>query len=270
MLNVYENQNMIRGEDLTFRFRKKDYLIVGVADGHGGKQVSELCQQRTPDLFSNELNKNDNIEEILKSLFRSLHKEAQSVTNCSGSTLTVVVINEKTMQYTCANVGDSEALIISPASYMWITNSHRLQVNSSERQKLQNHISFACIPNTSIRAGPPRLYPGGLACSRSIGDADCPHVSCEPYIYSDTFKEEDTILICSDGVWDFASFPKILKLIRDSYNPEFICRLAAKNYGSDDATALILTKQKQKNSIHTGLFRFFQRYGSNSSLSSDD
>lgn len=270
MLNVYENKNILRGEDSTFKFYESNFLVVCVADGHGGRQAVEICENNMQKLFSYEISRENNIEKVITSVFNSLHEEAKHASDFSGSTLTIIVLNTINMNYTCANVGDSEAVVITTASHMWITSSHRLQTNSSERQRLKDHISFAVIPNTSIKAGPPRLYPGGLACSRSIGDGDCPYISCEPHIYSDNLKDEEAILICTDGIWDFASFSKILKLTRESYNPEFICRLATKNQSNDDATAVIITKHKQKNSIHTNLFRFFQRNGSNSSLSSDD
>ena len=151
---------------------------------------------------------------------------------------------------------------------MWITESHRLQDNPSERQRLKAYTSYA--ERNRVPYGPPRLYPGGLACSRNIGDGDCEHVSCEPSIYSDHIENTDAIIICTDGIWDSCNIKKIVSVVRDTYNPEFVCRLASKTHTSDDSTVLIVTQQRIKNSLHTSLFKFFSRNGSNSSVSSDE
>ena len=100
---------------------------------------------------------------------------------------------------------------------------------------------------------------------------DCDNVSCIPDVCSDILGLNDSIVICTDGIWDYASCDKIVKVVRDTRNPEFICNLSSKkNNLHDDATALILTNNKSKNSLHTGLFKFFLQNGSNSSLSSED
>jgi len=75
--------------------------------------------------------------------------------------------------------------------------------------------------------------------------------------------------LCSDGIWDGVSLGRILSLTRNNYNPEFICRIANRNI-CDDCTAIIITKQKMKTSLHTSLFKLFSKSPSSSSISSDE
>jgi serine/threonine protein phosphatase PrpC len=115
----------------------------------------------------------------------------------SGTSLTVCIINGNKIQ--CANVGDSHALIVTPTSYYWISESHRLQDNSGERTKLSQYVKYS-TDEYGFPFGHPRLYPGGLACSRSVGDADCPHINCKPSISEAVIHPKDILIIASDGL----------------------------------------------------------------------
>ena len=147
---------------------------------------------------------------LLKKTFEVLHEKCLLFPNFCGTTLTIVVIDLNNNNYTCANVGDSHAIHVKKSSFMWITTSHRLQDNSNERTRLKQYISYTKGPGNNDY-GPPRLYPGGLATSRAIGDADCEHISCQPDIYEDVLDSEDAIVICSDGIWDCVNVKKNFK-----------------------------------------------------------
>ena len=272
-LNVYARTTVCKGEDIHFNHDLATHILVGVADGHGGAMAARLCKTDVCGIVTEKMESANAetryLENVLTSTISELHKRCCALNGTSGCTLTIALIHKETRKYVCANVGDSLALHVSPTTYKWITVSHRLQDNASECQRLKENISNICGPD-NVPYGPPRLFPGGIAVSRSVGDSDCPYVSCEPNICSGTLKNEDALVICSDGVWDSARCTKILKVVRDSYNPEFLCRLAQRRAIQDDATALIVTDHKMKTSIHTQLFSLFSRSGSSSSVSSED
>ena len=266
-MNVYADKIIKLGEDVYFNYKIETYILLGVADGHGGDAAAKLCKFNIKEIFERNLKDDSNMNHVINRTFCELHVLCKELPCHSGCTLTVIIIDEVTGEYTCANVGDSHALHLKLESFMWITTSHRLQDSPAERERLKENISYA--GTNRLPYGPPRLYPGGLSCSRNIGDGDCEYVSCEPSVYSDKIENKDAIIVCTDGIWDACQVKKLLSIVRESYNPEFICRLASKN-STDDATVMIVTRQKIKNSLHTGLFKLFSRSGSNSSMSSEE
>ncbi len=267
-MNYYAKNIQLKNEDRHFYREESELQLFGVADGHGGHHAAEICRKYIISFDISIFNNFDQdvISNNLIKLFKYLHKKClEEPTSSSGCTLTIILVNKVTQQYICANVGDSHAIHIKPTTFFWITNSHRLQDNATERQRLKDHISY--VVENGIKVGPPRLFPGGLSCSRSIGDSDCQHILCEPNIYFDTLDTDDSIVICTDGIWDYVHLSKLITLTRTTHNPEFLCRLATKKGCFDDCTALILTYEKCKTSMHTGLFHLFTR---NSASSEDD
>lgn len=261
-MKVHAREIPFVGEDAHFSHPLDHRLLFGVADGHAGGEAARLCTRRVCELVREHLAS----PEMWRTVFRRLSAECAEASPRSGCTITAVLLDCGTGAYECANVGDSHALHVTPTSHLWATTSHRLQDNAAERQRLREHVCFA---HDGVALGPPRLYPGGLACSRSLGDADCPHVSCAPSVCSGVLGPHDALVVCSDGVWDHASTRRVAQVVRDTYNPEFVCRLAAPR-SSDDITAVVATRQKVKTSMHTNLFRLFRKANSSSSLSSEE
>jgi len=267
-MNVYIESIIKLNEDVEFSYTFDKYSIIGAADGHGGNGAAVTCKTHIRSILEKHLANSSDMKFVLQQVFSEIHSICKNLSCQSGCTLTIVIIDNETGNYTCGNVGDSHAMHIKSNSFMWITVSHRLQDNPIEREKLKGKVSYIEIYGKP--SGPPRLFPGGLSCSRNIGDGDCEYVSCEPSLYSDHLENMDAIIICTDGIWDICNFKKIVNIVRDSYNPEFVCRLANKSALSDDATVVIATRQKLKTSLHTNLFKFFSRSGSNSSMSSEE
>lgn len=265
-MDVVTNQINLKGEDFHFDFILNDNIqVVGVADGHGGKGAASLCTKNIENTLKTVIQDNDDFEKCCQILFSTLHEQCKPLQCYSGCTLTVVLINLTTNVYTCANVGDSMAIHIKPYSYMWITTSHRLQDSVTERNRLKNNVSY--IMRDNVAFGPPRLFPGGLSCSRSIGDYDCEFICSSPSLYSDTLHYDDMILICTDGVWDTIDTNKIIKVIRTSLSSDALCKILVKKYIQDDVTATLICKPK-KRARSGGMFKLFTKNTSNSSLSS--
>ena len=129
-MHVYADNINIKGEDSYFYFHIKNYLVSGVADGHGGKDASVFCKNNIYKVLKSFIYKEEAVSHALRKTFEILHEKCLLFSNNSGTTLTVVVVNLNNSEYTCANVGDSHALHIKKNSFMWITTSHRLQDNS--------------------------------------------------------------------------------------------------------------------------------------------
>lgn len=266
-MNVYHNAIYTKGEDVIIHYEFQNYIVSGVADGHGGSAAANMCKDNIKiiqDVFDPR-----SVDKSLSLLFSTLHEKCRHLECNSGCTLTIVIIDKNTGEYTCANVGDSLAIHVKVNTFMYITSSHRLQDNACERNKLKEHVHFL-KNNSGESIGPPRLFPGGLACSRSIGDHDCKYITPEPHIYSDKLESNDSIIICTDGVWDCVKVSKILKIARDTYNPEFIGRLCVRKNTKDDSTSVIITKSKLRTSMHKNLFKLFTYHSQSPSSSTSD
>ena len=208
--NVYSQVINHCGEDAYFHYDLNTHILCGVADGHGGHRAANLCKNDIRDLMKTRMRIDETPVDMFTSVYNELHVRCCRLPCKSGCTLTTVLVDKNSGKYVCANVGDSHALHVKTGTHFWITVSHRLQDNPNERQRLKEYLSTPTErPNSSLR-----LYPGGLAVSRSIGDADCQHVSCEPNIYVDELAENDALVICTDGVWDIVQPSKIVTVVR--------------------------------------------------------
>lgn len=227
--------NALKGEDSTAQHtcvKGADHLtMMLVADGHGGAQtamwlqdnllpkIDELAhdgsqgalQKACVDAFAFAHAKVKTLEAKPSAIdFDATNTSTDTVEdgppmNASGATCTICIFNHGRREITCANVGDSEAFLVSESGLEALTTSHRLEVCESEQQRLRAQeiqLAFA-MDRTGQPHGPLRAWPGGLAVTRGIGDGDCePIVSCEPSIKTISAPDGGgCILACSDGVW---------------------------------------------------------------------
>ena len=241
----------IKNEDKCFLNALSEHAcICGIADGHGGGSAAKVCREN--------ISKIQSAPPSFDDLFTDLHERCLQLPCASGASLTVCVIDDDKVK--CANVGDSHALVVTPTSYYWLTESHRLQNNSRERTHLLQHIGFVTDKGGSP-IGPPRLYPGGLACSRSIGDADCPHVNCKPFVCEAVLNHSDILVVASDGLWDTIKLSRICKVARESYSATALLRESTSFH--DDTSVIVVSHFPERSTL-------FRRVSSNSSISSDD
>lgn len=89
--------------------------------------------------------------------------------------------------------------------FEWVTSNHRLEDNEDERKRVVEcggHVARASVQGCA--RGPQRAWPGGVACARGIGDADCgEYISAAPAFATRKYPVNGAALvICSDGVWD--------------------------------------------------------------------
>ena len=216
----------LKGED-TFAFVDRqvgpDRVTFGLlADGHGGREAAAHCEKYTIERIAQGA-ADGSAAELNKSAiaaFQQLFDEVRSIPKCNaGSTLTVVALNMSRRELSTWNVGDSLGLLVHAGGYMPLGESHRLDDSADEQQRclamgaqLGRALNEEGMPKGGLRA-----YPGGLAVTRGIGDADCGDIVSPLPAYSvrELPKDGGAVIICSDGVWDNASKEDVSRILLD-------------------------------------------------------
>lgn len=142
-----------------------------------------------------------------------------------GSTITSVLIQGD--QAYIANVGDSRTYLFRNQKLTPLTHDHSLVARLVELRQ---------IAPESIYTHPQRNV-----VTRSLGAG---HKNIEVDIFNETVQPGDTLLLCSDGLWEMVRHPELQKVFHELDNPNKICEklieLANKNGGEDNVTAVVV------------------------------
>ena len=140
----------------------------------------------------------------------------------AGTTLTVCAVNQTRSECTIGHCGDSVARLVPRRSpSIGLCEDHRIESSELERERLLRlggKVARA-MDRYGRPAGPLRLWPGGVAQARAIGDRDVgSFINPQPYTSTVRLPECETcgIVICSDGVWDALLPGAVDALLRSS------------------------------------------------------
>ncbi|OQS01404.1 hypothetical protein ACHHYP_01084 [Achlya hypogyna] len=211
--------------------------LVAVFDGHGGRRAADFLQQHFVQFFTDDAAYGYDTAEALRSTCRRIDAAFLDVAVAAGSvndgsTAIVTVLEhlhgQATPRATTANVGDSRAILcradISPEplskDQVAARDDEALRVYTSGgfvayKNKFRAHSRHLTGMRRPMREAheawmqslgrPLRVYPGGVMCSRSIGDLNCKEAKvliCDPEISQVQLAPHHTCLIvASDGLW---------------------------------------------------------------------
>ena len=174
--------------------------LMGVFDGHGGKEVAEEVSKTIHSLFETALTMhNGDVNIALKETIFNL----ALITNNekSGTTLSVVYVPSSNDMAHVAVVGDSPVIILDNDNNIVPSPSHNVRSNPVEREKAKK--KGATYVNGYIMT----LRGGGLQIARSLGDNEIASIlSREPDIYSVPLGGKSFIIIGTDGLFDPPDF----------------------------------------------------------------
>ena len=139
---------------------RQERLVVAVVDGHGGDEVVRLCKTALPSFV--DAHTADVVPTVGCSHFRGAAGVRGAAQRCRRDR---VRDRARVGPLGCANMG--RALRDCGASPRSCTRA----IGCGQRGRAPAAVML-------LVTGPPRLYPGGLSCSRCIGDYDCPRASC--------------------------------------------------------------------------------------------
>lgn len=230
------SQRLLKEEDVLFEHLDGGYYLFAVSDGHHGKSCADFVKKNFWSCLKHRLptippNGNDDdtfqmlagIRKALLDAFMSVDRAWYKEKKHSGATLTVALIVGRLL--TIANVGDSSAFLHDGQDFYQLSKDHRLDDSPSEKTRLMK----ANVQLAPLRAslsgpaevgekgyGPLRAWPGGLAVSRSIGDADMTqHVLCVPHIRQLLIPQTGVrLVLASDGIWDALGLSQIKKAVK--------------------------------------------------------
>eukprot|EP00873_Tetraselmis_striata_P021650 jgi/Tetstr1/441914/TSEL_030121.t2 len=137
--------------------------------------------------------------------FESTDADFKKRSKTSGATATLAMIVG--WELVVGNVGDSWAFLDTGAEVIQVCGNHRLDDSAEERKRL---IALGCeVAQSTCReegtgVGPLRVWPGGLAMSRTLGDYEAGDaVTALPEIRQVTLPSSGgRLVLASDGLWD--------------------------------------------------------------------
>lgn len=184
--------------------RQKGYLLI-VADGMGGHQAGEVASRMAGDIISREYfnqNGNSSVEKNLARAFALANKSifekarSQKTYNGMGTTCTALVVIDKTVYY--AHVGDSRAYMQQGDSFVQITEDHTYV------QELVN--------NGDITPGEAANHPKRNILTNAMGTK--PELRIDTGKCPLSFENNDRLLICSDGLYDYLSNEELKEILQ--------------------------------------------------------
>eukprot|EP00828_Plagiopyla_frontata_P006786 TRINITY_DN13053_c0_g1_i4.p2 TRINITY_DN13053_c0_g1~~TRINITY_DN13053_c0_g1_i4.p2 ORF type:complete len:342 (+),score=68.12 TRINITY_DN13053_c0_g1_i4:45-1070(+) len=191
--------------------------LFAVFDGHGGKEVSELCAQE----FGELLKRNDNyqknlfklaLKEVFEELDDIMEEQDKDSYYTQGCTANVILIRDN--QLFLANSGDSRSLLsLKNGDVEQLSIDHKPELES-ERTRIINAGGF--VMNGRIN--------GNLNLSRALGDLEYKKskekskaeqiISCVPEIIERTIDETfNYILMGCDGIFEMLSNESLFEYI---------------------------------------------------------
>jgi len=220
--------------------------ILLVADGMGGhakgevasklatKEMCKLWVESFSKIAILELFNETDFESVLEKGIKKANEEILEYTSknpeASGmGTTTVCAIVDELGRVTIANVGDSRAYVISDKSGI--------------RQETKDH-SFVqeLLDKNEINEEEARNHPNKNIITKAVGLSP----SLEPDIKTVQLKNDESLLLCCDGVNAHLSDDDIKKIVQETPNPQYACKkivdMANDRGGSDNISLIILSK----------------------------
>jgi len=171
------------------------------------------------------------IEDSLKAAVRQANRailsygEEQSGARGLGCTVTSALVQDD--QAFIVNVGDSRTYLLRNGELTVLTRDHSLVQRLVEEKQI----------------GPDDVYthPQRNLIYRSLGAG---HKSVEPDVFHQALQDGDTLLLCSDGLWEMVRRQDLISILQQEDAPQQLCDrlidMANAHGGEDNITAVVV------------------------------
>lgn len=227
---------MIReiNEDSILTLKSKDYCLLIIADGMGGHTGGEIASSTAVNSikefiekgFETYKDKEELIRESILDANKKIYKSALNSPDLKGmgTTITMALIIGENVYI--GHVGDSRAYILKGEVLAQITEDHSY-INE-------------LLKKGAITEEEAKVHPMKNLITRAVGT--------DKYIVIDTYKdyilEEDTLIMCSDGLTRHVSDEEIQKVIKEKgLETNFLVELANARGGADNISVIVARKE---------------------------
>ncbi|MEP7285924.1 MAG: Stp1/IreP family PP2C-type Ser/Thr phosphatase [Chloroflexota bacterium] len=216
----------------------QSFGVYAVADGMGGHEAGEVASKlavRTAirQLMTNVTEIDTEMPDSYQSWLESavtianqvVHHKAHEDSNTMGSTLVMAVVVGHDVHI--VNVGDSRAYLISPDDIRQITHD-------------QSFVQ-ALLDKGVITPEQAATHPRRNVLLQSLGTNE----QVSPDLFSETLDANESLLLCSDGVWNMLGDAEIARIVRAADTPNAACQAlvdACNAAGGNDNIAAVLVR----------------------------
>lgn len=230
---------------------KKDIHVFGIFDGHRGAAAAEFSARALPGFLQTLGLTKSPPDALLEAFVRTditfrneldFHRKSKGVVQkdwypgCTA--VAALIVRDKLF---VANAGDCRA-ILCRAGHVFVLSKDHVASCLEERERVINAGGHVKWQLDTWRVGS-----AALQVTRSIGDDDLkPAVTAEPEITETILSKEDEFLVmASDGLWDVVSNDEVVSIIRDTVKEPGMCskRLvteAAERGSKDNITVIVV------------------------------
>jgi serine/threonine protein phosphatase PrpC len=186
--------------------------VYAVADGMGGHEAGEVASKlairaAVRQLMGNMTEVDEDMPVHYQQWLESavdlansvVRKQAREDHKNMGTTLVMAVVVGNNVHI--ANVGDSRAYIISPTSLRQITQDQTLVQNLVETGEI--------TPEQAVN------NPNRNMLTQAVGSQKDVTVD----MFNETLKNDEALLLCSDGLWDTLDDEEIIHIVRNAATP---------------------------------------------------
>jgi protein phosphatase len=212
--------------------------VYAVADGMGGHQGGEIASQlavRTvvrhlmAEVAETDADMPENYRQWLERAValanHAVHEKAGTENKNMGTTLVMAVVVGHDVHI--ANVGDSRAYVISPTAIRQVTHDQSL--------------AQALVDNGTITPEQAVNFPNRNILTQAVGSEQDVAVD----LFKETLAEDESLLLCSDGLWNTLGDDEIIRIVRAAATPSAACQAlvdACNAKGSPDNIAAVLVR----------------------------
>lgn len=211
-----------------------------VADGLGGHKGGEVASKLAVKTILESFKQNAAPLEPALKIKQTIEKAHQAIANLASQDATLVGMGTTVVLALwqapgilhIANIGDSRAYLFRDKEISLLSQDHSL-VGEMGRQGLLSQDEMCIHPRRNV-------------VTRSIGI----EIGDGPFQRKLDLKENDIILLCSDGLWDMLLDEDIAKIISSSKKPKDICarltEAANQAGGKDNITVIVISVERKK------------------------
>ncbi len=223
---IKSDKGKVRDNNEDFASAKDNILIV--ADGMGGHNAGEVASKVAAETAMKVLLKGDkDRKELIKEAIDEANREVLALATDErsgmGTTIDICVVDEETLYL--GHVGDSRVYIIRDGRAEAVTHDH-------------SYVEML-IQKGEITKEEAKNYPMKNMITKAIGVGE----KCEGDIFEFSLKENDKILLCTDGLTNMVSDGEIAKIISREENCEKaaseLVKAANEAGGMDNITCLL-------------------------------